>query len=866
MNEKRKAILIVSLIIVILSGSYILLGIQLHNRTIDQIIEQEKAELDALINSQQYYSLEPYRRRVENLLATSPAIIRAFADRDRQGLFAMVRPKYESLRRENDYFREMNFYLPDGTGFLRLQPSDDANDQEQPAGSMILAAILTGRQQGGYETCAHGASYRIAQPVFAEERLLGVLEFAIDACGLTSALARKIGDEVVVYLLADALKREIPFPVGSTVRSGNFILLDAGLLFAGFPEDFDYSRDGAEISVADRSYIVHSHQEFFDFEKRAIGGVIALQDITLELDQKNLFVAQSLLMSSILFAFSIAVLYVTFGSLIGKLARSGHSLQKMNEDLRREIEAHDQVKRKLQSTQRQWEKTFDAVSDIITLQNTAMEIQHINRAGCRHFRMTPAEVQGKLCYELFRGTDSPCQGCPIPFARERFAPFTAEIEHPNLKRIFLVSATPIVDERGELEAVVHFCKDISDLKKMENQLYQAQKMESIGRLAGGVAHDFNNILSVIQGYADLSLRKMGENESYQLEMKNISQASRKGARLTQQLLAFSRKQVISPEHLDLNKEIRETWKMLNRLLGEHIDSEFKPAAELWPVLGDRSQMEQMIINLAVNARDAMPYGGKLTIATDNTTIGPGMSRDGIHMKPGNYVQLAVTDTGQGMSREVREHIFEPFFTTKGQTNGTGLGLATVYGVVNQNNGYIFVESEPDQGTSFTILLPCAIGTPSRSYGEIVEIPREKMAGTATVLIVEDDPMVRELGKEILECEGYSVLAAENGESAMDLFATGEISIDLLLTDMVLPAMNGMELARQVKEVRHDIKILYMSGYTADYIINQKGLRIGENFVYKPISPEILLPAVASLLAERETKRKQQPEQGAALHG
>ncbi|MDP2645439.1 MAG: response regulator [Desulfobacterales bacterium] len=387
---------------------------------------------------------------------------------------------------------------------------------------------------------------------------------------------------------------------------------------------------------------------------------------------------------------------------------------------------------------------------------------------------------------------------------------------------------------------------IRKLKETQGHLQQAQKMEAIGTLAGGVAHDFNNLLTTILGNADLVLMGIDRNDPAREGLEEIKKAGHRAASLTRQLLAFSRKQVIRPVVLDLNQALGDLGKMLRRLIQENIELQFIPAPFLPYIKMDPGQIEQVAMNLAVNARDAMPDGGKLTIETAKTDLDEGhFHKRGMKPHPGPYVMLAVSDTGSGIDKETQERIFEPFFTTKEIGKGTGLGMATVYGIVKQNKGYIWVYSEPGQGTTFKIYLPAVKGDAAPEKED--KTPARPPGGSETVLIVEDDPALRDLSYRILHDHGYSVLAAENGENALRIIKEHEGKIDLLLTDVVMPKMSGKEVAARLQPVYPRMKVLYMSGYPDEIITRDGMLTPGLNFLEKPFTAIDLAQKVRQVL-------------------
>jgi two-component system, cell cycle sensor histidine kinase and response regulator CckA len=381
--------------------------------------------------------------------------------------------------------------------------------------------------------------------------------------------------------------------------------------------------------------------------------------------------------------------------------------------------------------------------------------------------------------------------------------------------------------------------------KLHAQLQQAQKMESVGRLAGGVAHDFNNMLGVILGNVEVALGQVHPSHSLYACLQEIQEASKRSAALTRQLLAFARRQTVAPKVLDLNETVDGMLKMLRHLIGEDIELVWLPGKTMWPVKIDPSQIDQMLANLCVNARDATAGVGKLTIETGTAAFDDAQCADHAGLVPGEYVLLAVSDSGCGMSQETLSHLFEPFFTTKEMGKGTGLGLATVFGIVKQNNGYITVSSEPDQGTTFKIYLPRHQG---RTEAPQTRGPAELVCrGRETILLVEDEPAVLRITKTILERSGYTVLAASTPGEAIGLAEERLGEVHLLMTDVIMPEMNGRDLAKRLMSSRPSLKLLFVSGYTADVIASQGMLDAGVNFIQKPFSMRDLAARVRQTL-------------------
>lgn len=375
-------------------------------------------------------------------------------------------------------------------------------------------------------------------------------------------------------------------------------------------------------------------------------------------------------------------------------------------------------------------------------------------------------------------------------------------------------------------------EDITERKLLERQLQQAQKMEAIGRLAGGVAHDFNNMLGVINGYCEILKSRSNFDPTTLQHIEEISSAGRKAASLTQQLLAFSRKQIVQARILDLNEVVANLAKMLRRLIGDDIELAMRLSSRSAQVKVDQGQIEQVLMNLAVNARDAMPGGGKLTIETDLCDLDDSYAIRHKPVRPGRYVRLTVADTGCGMDQETMSHLFEPFFTTKELGRGTGLGLSIVYGIVKQSDGYIWAYSETGQGTSFKIYLPLQVAEAERA-AEIK--PTERLRGSENILLVEDDPSLRQMMAGFLKGLGYSVLEAENGELALTLVNGSPDAAEVLITDITMPKMSGRELADRLVTRLPKLRVLYISGYTHDGVVQNRALSAGEAFLQKPFA-------------------------------
>ena len=467
-------------------------------------------------------------------------------------------------------------------------------------------------------------------------------------------------------------------------------------------------------------------------------------------------------------------------------------------------------------------------------------------AGLARLGLKPNQIVGVSLMEYFETSDQTF----LPIAAHRRAtrgePVTFHVEWKGGS--YTCHVEPLRTAEGDLQGAICMALDITDRKQLEEQLRQAQKMEAVGRLAGGIAHDFNNLLMVIQGYADLLTERLADGDPLRRNAEQIQTASQRATSLTRQLLAFSRKQMLAPKVLNVQSVVAEMEKILRRLIGEDIQLETSSAPDLGLIKADRSQIEQVILNLAVNARDAMPEGGRLTIETANVELDKAAAHPPAVLSPGKYVMLAVTDNGCGMDAETQAHIFEPFFTTKEKGKGTGLGLATVYGIVKQSGGYVWVYSEPGRGTSFKVYLPRIEDEPAARGRDGKTDARALPRGSETVLLVEDEKGVRELAREYLELVGYTVIEAEDGHTALELASMHVGPIQLLMTDVVMPGISGRELAGRVKAIRPDIKILFMSGYTDQAVVHHGILDTDAALLQKPFTMAALAAKLREILS------------------
>jgi PAS domain S-box-containing protein len=491
-----------------------------------------------------------------------------------------------------------------------------------------------------------------------------------------------------------------------------------------------------------------------------------------------------------------------------------------------------------------WENTFDAITDMVMLLDNEHHIIRVNKAAAEALNTTKDSLANKKCYEAIHGRNQPISGCPLLLTKKTLEPHTVEITEPNLGGTFICSTSPILNRARKLTGYTHSLKDITESKRLQVQLQHALRMEAIGTLAGGIAHDFNNLLMGVQGYVSLMLMDRDDTDPDYKWLRNIEKQIQSGVRLTSHLLGYARKGKYEVKPVDLNQLARETCETFGRTRKDiTIHKEF--ADDLRAAEADPSQIEQVLLNLCVNAADAMPRGGNLIVKTMNTTHDA--MRDKLYSsKPGNYVQLTVTDTGIGMDKNTIERIFEPFFTTKEMGHGTGLGLASAYGVIKAHGGYIDAESMLGEGTTFTIHLPAS----EKEAHRAVTLDDKAVKGSETVLLTDDERTVRRVGREMLEALGYNVMVAKDGKEAIELYSEHWDHIDIILLDLVMPTMGGSEAYDALKQINPDVKVLLLSGYSIDGQATEILRRGCNGFIQKPFNLKELSGEIRQVLAKK----------------
>jgi hypothetical protein len=522
------------------------------------------------------------------------------------------------------------------------------------------------------------------------------------------------------------------------------------------------------------------------------------------------------------------------------------------------LRAGERQRRQAEAALRASEERFRALvensSDALLLVDAEGRVAYISPSSSRHLGWGSDEMLGQSIFDFLHPDDRDAMSVKLAeVLRSPGKPVTQDIRLQHADGSWRAIESIAVNRLSDpsVEAIVVNARDITDRRKLEEQLRHAQKMEAVGQLAGGIAHDFNNLLTAILGYCNLMRDDMPAEDPLRADLDEIHTAGERAASLTRQLLAFSRRQMLQPQVVDMNSVVQQLEKLLRRLISENVELVTALAHDLLSVRVDPASIEQILVNLTVNARDAMPHGGRLTIETANVDLDETFAVAHVPMKPARYVMLAVGDTGEGMDADTQARVFEPFFTTKEQGKGSGLGLATVYGMVKQSGGYIWVYSEPGHGTVFKVYFPPAEQRAKTSDQDNAgRRSGDAMHGWETVLLVEDEDAVRALAREVLRRHGYVVLEARHGVDALRMAERHPDDIHLMITDLVMPHMGGRNLVERLAAVRPKMKVLFMSGYT-DHALMHRDLTPGTAFLQKPFTPDAFVRKVRSVL-DRQT--------------
>ncbi|MBU0943396.1 MAG: PAS domain S-box protein [Proteobacteria bacterium] len=937
MNEKSKAIVIVSLIIVALSAAFLYQGYVSHSKTIDRAIAGQEDDLNSTIAALEEFSFTPYSTRIQNLLNTNPDMVEAFARRDRELLYRLSLPKYEALKKENEFFQVMHFHLPNAHTFLRMHDHDFFGDDLSSLRPIVDAVHVSRKPKAGFEVGKHGPFFRVVAPIFYENQYAGALEFGIKAHQILHNVEMKTKAEATAYFLASSWEKFTVFQGNKKEarRYGQYILVKhKNSMYEHLPRDFNLSQDEQRVVIDEKVYNIHTHPIFSDYQGQIIGGIVISQDITSLLADKKAFLRRGLFFSAILLILAFTVLYFTFGKVMdsllheikerkqaeGDLALGRQRLQAIFDsspaaifihdidgtilDLNRtmlemfkvdkeegltlsiadhysspenptgmvssfwqkasagepqrfdwivrrphdgssfvaqvnlerilfgdkevlcatlqDITARKEAEENLAAEQERLAVTLRSIADGVIATDTEGKIVLLNKVAEELTGWSHEEAQGRPSTEVFNIINELTgQQCVSPIQRVLeigktigLANHTALIARDGSVRSIADSGAPIRDRESVIVGGVLVFRDVTHEKKIEEELLKIRKLESIGVLAGGIAHDFNNILSAILGNIELAAYRIGEEDIKTANLlADAQKASRRAAKLTQQLLTFSKGGVPVREATTLPEIVTDSAEFV--LHGSQVFCTYSFPDELWLVDVDSGQIGQVIQNIILNAKHAMPEGGAIMIRCSN--VQDAAQEALLSVDTGDYVRITIQDTGTGIPQEIRDKVFDPYFTTKEE--GSGLGLAICHSIINKHDGYLSVDSVFGKGTTFTIYLPAVFSPDSRSEEKPGVVSSVR---AARIMVMDDDEMVCKVAAAQLTILGHEPVLVGDGVQAINRYQELQdrgTPIDLVIMDLTIPGgMGGQEAAQKLLQLDPKAKIIVASGYSTDPVM------------------------------------------------
>jgi len=877
MNVKAKALTVVSGLILGLSGFSVLYGIRLHNEQIQDTILAEERTIDATVRDIERLSLALYQSRLANMVEEHPELVRAFAARDRERLYALSLPLFQRRQRENRFLHAWDFNLPDGTVFLRVQDPGAHGDDIGRTREMIQAVHERREAVAGFDVGRHGALYWVARPVSHEGTYVGATELGVSVDQLREALESRFETQVALTVRAAGWRKATLAGGGNRQYGDETLVASDDSRFARVPDEALFATaDDRRVSIDGGDYVLHSCAVLHDYRGRPVGTLKVLQDITERLAHRREFIVGAALSSGLLLSLSFAVLYASFGTLIGRLEnyaaenkQAREQIEKANDELELHVRQRTAELQGANHTLDEQRRFLGTVLESLTHPFYVVDVANYrillaNKAANPEGR----PMAGLTCHALTHGRAAPCSGEEHPCALQEVTRTErpAVLEHVHgvgggATRIFQIYAYPVFDDDGAVAQVIEYCVDVTAAREaanaragLERQLRQAQKMEAIGALAGGIAHDFNNILAAIFGHADLIRYALPPGSKHLPDVEGILRAGSRARDLVHQILAFSRQGEEERRPLLAAPVIKEALKLLRASLPATVEirESIQPCS---PILSDPTQVHQIVMNLCTNAFHALrgKEAGVIGVSLSPLAIGEEDRRAEFGLLvPGRYVKLEVSDTGCGMDGATLERIFDPYFTTKPKGEGTGLGLAVVHGIVKSHGGHVSVYSEPGVGTTFKVYFPECEPPPDRrglvGPDDIIPAVEPLPGGSERILLVDDEPQLVEVVRAMLGSLGYRVEAHTDAEAALRAFTRDPQAHDLLLTDMTMPGMTGAQLACRVLELRPGFPIVLSTGFS-EIMDGERARKIGvREFIMKPILKADLAAAVRRALA------------------
>ncbi len=885
MQIRTKTILSMLVVILALSGGYLYIFIHQQQENRQLIIDGNKIRARTLIATVADRLCQQYRGRIQGLIYSRRDIVRFFADRERHKLFRATVPVFKQLRREDEYFSHINFVLPDNSLFLQVdKPGQDEGVYAYfPKGT---GGVGSPGMASGFEDNGYGLDFFIVQPVFEQKKCIGSMSFGIRINEFLDALRDKLDLPVALLMTGNRIDQD-------KLKDYSALSVEGGMIYA-YNDPF-FTANAQRLNIRNKNQTMDTDNGIYDIFTsyviknmygKEIGRIIQALDVTRLVESQHRDLFRLIAITLTLLVIATVILYFNFNTILGRigelndklrgknaeLRKAGEQLEalvekrtaeleKTNHHLQKEVQRRQEANLALYRSVNEWQSTFDAIHDPVTILDQDLEIVIANKAAQELLSPAGKEIVGRKCYSLFAAGSKPCRDCPAAAASYDGATHEQKIEHNYLGKTFLVSCSPVVDDE-EILGFVHTARDITKEKNLEKQLVQAQKMEAIATLAGGIAHDFNNILGAILGNADLLLYRIPARQEMnstpagdpgitlqdvRVNLQAIKKAGNRAKELVSQILTFSRQTQTQRRNVLITPVIKEAIKFLHASLPANIEINFSLDKNIDHIYADLTRVHQVFMNLCTNAAQAMrEKGGRLDISLRSMEAGPEELQRYPELQPGRYVVLAVRDTGHGMSKEVMNRIFDPFFTTRDVGEGTGMGLAVIHGIVSAHEGIIDVQSEEGRGSAFTVFFPATKETDVEVEDAVLGLPR----GNEKILFVDNEEDIVKMSTRMLEYLGYQVYVARSGDQALAMIKAAA-DIDLVITDYSMPGITGLQLAEEITKLRKGLPVILCSGFSEAAIVDEASETIHCRFLPKPLDMHVLARTIREILSGRD---------------
>lgn len=887
---------IISIIIVILaiSGCYLFFFVSKQQENLQLLIDSHKSQIGTLLPFYTNQIDKQYQARIQSIATQRKNIIELFAAREREGLTEAVLPVFKLLQKENSYFRHIDFLLPDKSVFLTIHDADPEISSEQY--SCINVGDFEVRRNvptGGFIRGQCGLYYIVMTPVAVDSKNIGTLLFGIRIGDFIEDIQENMGIRTALALTNTT--NDAGEKAAQRISSGKYTLYPYGdSFFTSKAKEIKVTPEIQELQYDNSTMIVFPSYTIRDIRGNEIGLLLqAINLTTISKSYRGDLMRLALMTVGVIILASI-ILYWNFDKVLSELVKLNKSLSDKYEELRNSekqlegqvtertkeleetnLQLHTEIERRqdanlsLARSVEEWQSTFDAITDPITILDRDLEIVIANKAAYKLLVRDGGEIIGKKCHEVFVGSQTICTSCPVVEILNTGEQREYEIEITHLGKTLFVTCAPIFD-KIDFMGFVHIARDVTEEKQLKKQLAQAQKMEAIATLAGGIAHDFNNILGAILGNADLLLYRLASqeqvkdfagresitNEDIESHLEAIKKAGNRAKDLVGQILAFSRQGKSQRQNADITPVIKEGVKFLRSSLPANIEIKSEIDAKVCQVYVDLSQVHQVFMNLCTNAAQAMAdKGGILDVSLHHIDYDKVDHQRYQNLKAGSYIALCVKDTGHGMSPEVMERIFDPFFTTKDVSEGTGMGLAVIHGIITAHGGELDVQSEEGVGSEFTVFLPCVDIKRDTSEDAILGVPR----GNEKILYVDDEEDILRMSSRMLEYLGYTVYSATSAEKALTMVTQDSIDVDLIITDYSMPGMSGVQLAKDLLDADKNIPVILCSGFSDTVILEHEARRGIKKFMSKPLDMKKLAVTIRQVLQSSNRRINADPD-------